>query len=56
MPLFRLKMIKKYQIIALQPVKKSADLFEYEMTTYYTLLDGRNRATSTDITIADPTE
>ena len=43
-------MIKKYQTIALQPVKKSADLFDHEM------LDGRNRATSTEIIISDPTE
>ena len=56
LPLFRLKMIKNYRTIPLQEVKKSPDHFEHEMTTYYSLLDGRNKATSTDITIADPTE
>ena len=52
-------MIKKYQINALQQVEKSADnddVFDHEMSTYYTLLDKRNRITSTDIVIVNSTE
>ena len=59
MPLFRLKMIKKYQRRGLQQVKNSVDndeLFDHEMTTHYTLLDRRNRISSTDIIIGNPTE
>ena len=58
LPLFRLKMVKKYQTRALQQVMNSVDnddLFDHEMTTYYTLLDRRNRVSSTDIIIANPT-
>ena len=59
LPLFRIKMIKKYQTRGLQQVKNSVDndeLFDHEMTTHYTLLDRRNRISSTDIIIANPTE
>ena len=52
-------MIKKYQTNALKQVEKSADnddLFDYEMSTYYRLLDRRNVVTSTEIIFADPTK
>ena len=52
-------MIKKYQTRVLQQVENSVDndeLFHHEMTTYYILLDRRNRISSTDIIIANPTE